>query len=135
MAAQNVAVGAPMARILISDDSPIVMRLLMVNLLHHGYDALGTTWGSQTVDLARTWQPSLVITDLHKGRRLDGFRIIRELRADEKTRHIPVLVVSADASQQKHADRARICGADRVLTKPFDPKELLSIVAELLIPK
>lgn len=132
MAEQYVRSKAPMARILISDDSPIVMRLLMVNLLHQGYDALGTTWGSQTLDLACSWQPALVITDLHKGRRLDGFRIIRELRAGEKTRHIPILVVSADASQQKHADRARSCGADRVLTKPFDPKELLSIVGELL---
>lgn len=128
--------------VLVSDDEWHVLRLITVNLSHvGGYETLGTTWPKQTIELARSRQPQLIITDLCKvattaerieGKRLEGFRIIRALKADKQTAHIPIIVVSHHAANPKYAKRALAYGADRVIAKPFDPRKLVDIVDEMV---
>lgn len=78
------------------------------------------------LDLAREHQPDLVLLDLHLPD-LPGEEVMRRLRADEATLHIPVVVLSADATQ-RHVDELLAAGAVGYLTKPIDVKRLLETV-------
>jgi PAS domain S-box-containing protein len=76
------------------------------------------------VELAREHQPDLVLLDLHLPD-ISGEEVLRRLRADPRTEHIPVVVISADATRDS-LERLRASGADAYLTKPLDLDDFLS---------
>jgi signal transduction histidine kinase/ActR/RegA family two-component response regulator len=82
------------------------------------------------LDLARQHHPDLVLLDLHLPD-LPGEEVLARLRADPGTSGIPVVVLSADATQD-HIDRLRAAGADAYLTKPISVRALLQTVDETL---
>jgi CheY-like chemotaxis protein len=86
-------------------------------------------FGRLGLDLAREHQPHLVLLDLHLPD-LGGERVLAELRADEATRDIPVVILSADATR----DRAQFlaAGAQAYLTKPIDLRRLLEVLDQFL---
>jgi CheY-like chemotaxis protein len=86
--------------------------------------------GARGMELAREWQPGLILLDLHLPD-LPGREVLRALRSDPATRDTPVLVVSADASTGQ-AERLREEGATGYLTKPLDVNRFLSNVDEIL---
>jgi CheY-like chemotaxis protein len=82
--------------------------------------------GRLGLQLAREHQPDLILLDLHLPD-LPGERVLHELRADERTRNIPVLVISADATTRR-VEGLRVAGARDYLTKPLDVDQFLTAV-------
>ncbi|MBA3764378.1 MAG: response regulator, partial [Actinobacteria bacterium] len=111
-----------MRRVLIIDDEVDVRLLYRVNLHHAGYEVLEADGGERGIAVALEETPDAVVLDLMMPR-VDGFEVLRALRAESATVEVPVLVLTADSLVDDH----RICfelGADAVITKPFMPEVL-----------
>jgi signal transduction histidine kinase len=112
-------------RVLVADDNAD-MRDYVTRLLRRHWVVDAVADGLQALELARRAPPDLVLTDaMMPG--LDGFGLLRELRADARTAHIPVIVLSARAGEESRV-AGLAAGADDYLVKPFSAKELLARV-------
>ncbi len=89
--------------------------------------------GGIALDLARKHLPALILLDMHLPD-ISGAEVLARLRADPRTREIPVVIVSADATRNQ-IQRLLAMGARKYLTKPFDIGELLATIDELLAPQ
>jgi PAS domain S-box-containing protein len=96
-----------------------------------GWKLVPALQGRIGVELAREHRPDLVLLDLHLPD-LTGDEVLRRLRADARTKHIPVIIISADATRDS-LDRLRAAGADAYLTKPLDLDEFLATL-EMHLP-
>jgi PAS domain S-box-containing protein len=114
------------ARILLADDNAD-MRHYLQRLLSEHYDVEAVADGQAALEAVREQVPDLVLTDVMMPR-LDGFGLLRELRADSQTRGIPILLLSARAGEEA-AVEGLAAGADDYLVKPFSARELLARVA------
>jgi CheY-like chemotaxis protein len=117
------------ASILIADDYEDNRELLRLMLATDGYTIREARNGRECVLMARLDPPDLVLVDLAMPE-LDGWGVLRELRADERTHSIPCVAVSASASAASESAIAR--GFDDYLSKPFRKQDLLDMVARLL---
>jgi signal transduction histidine kinase len=117
------------ARILLADDNAD-MRTYVKDLLGRRWHVEVAADGLQALGLARELAPDLVITDVMMPR-LDGFGLLRELQADDRTRHIPVMMLSARAGDDSRLEGFQ-AGADEYLAKPFTARELQTKVEGLL---
>src|SRR5258705_4408670 len=102
------------------------MRDYVRRLLADRYDVLAVSDGLTALTAAQEEHPDLVLTDIMMPG-LDGFGLLRELRADERTRTIPVILLSARAGEES-AVEGLDAGADDYLAKPFSAHELLARV-------
>ncbi|HEY8035820.1 MAG TPA: EAL domain-containing protein [Methylobacter sp.] len=118
-------VAADRARIVWADDNAD-MRNYVYRLLSEYYDVTAVSNGAEAVAIALAALPDLVLTDIMMPV-LDGFGMLRELRADQRTRHIPVIFLSARAGEEESIDGLEM-GADDYLVKPFAARELLARV-------
>ncbi|HEY3731694.1 MAG TPA: ATP-binding protein [Steroidobacteraceae bacterium] len=112
-------------RILWADDNAD-MREYVRRLLADQYRVTAVADGAAALAAARTDAPDLVLSDVMMPR-LDGFGLLRELRADEATRTIPVILLSARAGEGAAVEGLH-AGADDYLVKPFSARELLARV-------
>ena len=116
--------------ILVVDDEEDVRELVCMNLRQAGYDTIEAINGLEANDLAAQRLPSAVVLDVMMPGR-DGFQVCQVMRADEVTRLIPVLMLTA--RDQTHDRIAGLeLGADDYVSKPFSPKELVLRVQALL---
>ncbi|HVH82790.1 MAG TPA: response regulator, partial [Steroidobacteraceae bacterium] len=113
----------PRPRILLADDNPD-MRRYIARLLRRSYDVEVAADGEAALAAACANPPNLVLSDVMMPR-LDGFGLLRALRADERTRQLPVILVSARAGDEA-AIEGLDAGADDYLVKPFSARELLA---------
>jgi light-regulated signal transduction histidine kinase (bacteriophytochrome) len=102
------------------------MREYVRRLLAEHYEVVAVSDGSQALAEARANPPNLVLADVMMPQ-LDGFGLLRELRADDRTRIIPVILLSARAGEESALEGLQ-AGADDYLIKPFSAKELLARV-------
>jgi len=116
--------------VLIAEDDPLLMPLLLATFRTSGLRMLTAGTGTRALDLARTERPALVLLDVGLPE-LDGHQVCRALKADPETAAIRVVMLTARAgpADQKLAAEA---GADTYLTKPFSPAQLLTVVRSLL---
>lgn len=119
-----------MARILVVDDDPTIVRLLRINLELEGHEVREATDGRRAGELAGGGWPDLVLLDIMLPD-VDGFAVCEQIRADPATASIPVVLVSARAQAADRA-RGREVGCSAYVTKPFDPIDLVALVDELL---
>lgn len=119
-----------MDRILIVDDEPENILLAQTALERAGFEVIATTDPRQAAHLAAQREPDAVVLDLVMPDR-SGFDVLSELRADTRTRSIPILFLS---SRAEVSDRVRGLreGADDYLGKPFHPEELVLRLERLL---
>jgi DNA-binding response OmpR family regulator len=117
-------------RVLVVDDDPQVLRLMRVNLELEGYDVVSAPDGEQALQAVITEEPDVVVCDVMMPG-IDGLTVLRNLRSNPRTSKIPFVVVSAKA-QRTDVKAALDMGADKYITKPFDPQELLDAVELLL---
>lgn len=117
-------------RILIVEDEPSIAELISINLSHAGYDVQKALQTDIAASLMREELPSLLILDwMLPGK--SGVQFARELRANERTRSLPILMLTAK-SEENDKVLGLDSGADDYVTKPFSPKELVARVKALL---
>lgn len=115
-----------MARILVCDDDPSVRQLLEVTL-SFDHEVLMATNGQEALDhLAGDPDVDLLVLDVMMPVR-DGLSTLRELRGQDATADLPVIMLTAKA-QDVDARAGMEAGADEYLTKPFDPLELEELI-------
>jgi signal transduction histidine kinase len=119
----------PRARIVLADDNAD-MREYVRRLLAAHYDVLAVTDGQEAFRTAAEHRPELVLTDVMMPR-LDGFGLLKALRADPRTAAIPVIMLSARAGEEARVEGLE-AGADDYLIKPFSARELLARVGGTL---
>ena len=117
------------ARILIADDNAD-MRSYVGRLLSTRWQVSTASDGKTALDMIRADTPDLVLSDVMMPE-LDGFGLLRELRADSKVRGVPVILLSARAGEDARVEGLD-AGADDYLTKPFSARELIARVSSNL---
>ena len=115
-------------RILIVDDEQPVQRVLRHNLMKDGYEVLIAENGAQAIEMARVYEPDLILLDLNLPGEINGLDVCRRVRSWTQ---IPIIVLSA-RSEEKLKVQALDLGADDYLTKPFSNEELLARVRACL---
>lgn len=113
-------------KILIVDDEAEVVNSLRESLEACGYEVLTAADGIAAVETARAQMPHLILLDLMLPT-LDGYRVLKLLKSDERYRKIPILVVTARANEEDWA-LAVECGADGWVVKPLRADSLLGRV-------
>ncbi len=116
-------------RILVVDDEPHIVRLVQVNLEREGYEVLTAYDGVEALEKVAAEKPDMVVLDVMMPR-MNGFEVLKKLKADESTRDIPVIMLTAKA-QDADVFRGWQSGVDSYLTKPFNPMELLTFVRRI----
>lgn len=116
--------------VLIVDDEPAIRSLVQTNLEHIGVRVVEAADGEAGLQAVETEHPDLVILDVMMPL-LDGFEVLKRLRADAATRKLPVILLTAK-SRDDDIYRGWQTGADSYLTKPFSPLELITLVRRLL---
>ena len=122
---QQTNADAPHARILLADDNAD-MREYVRRLLATNYNVEAVADGEAALHIARTQNIDLVLSDVMMPK-LDGFGLLKALRAEERTRTIPVILLSARAGEESRVEGMG-AGADDYLVKPFSARELLARV-------
>jgi CheY-like chemotaxis protein len=116
-------------RILVVDDEPDVLKILLLRLKKTGYEAIGARDGREALALARQMIPDLIILDVYLPD-MNGNDAARILKEDKDLKRIPIILISATATSV--AQRAKECGADGYIAKPFEPEELIGMVKRYL---
>lgn len=116
--------------ILLIDDEKDLIELVRYNLERDGFDVIAAADGQSGLEIVRKHRPDLVVLDLMMPG-LDGLAVCRQLRADPRSGGIPVIMLTARATE---ADRivGLELGADDYITKPFSPREVVARVKAVL---
>ncbi|HEX6749863.1 MAG TPA: response regulator [Longimicrobium sp.] len=110
------------ASVLVVDDLPEQREIYRAMLRHAGMRVLEAHNGETAVDLARAHVPAVVLLDVRLPD-IDGFEVMRRLRAEPRTRQIPVLLLTATSVPED-----RLYGFAELLTKPVPPRDALAAV-------
>jgi CheY-like chemotaxis protein len=115
--------------ILIVDDSEMIRDLIKILLSEYGYIVSMAANGRHAWDMIKINSFDCVVLDLNMPE-MDGVQVLEHIRADPKTKDLPVVVVTANdyAERQREAISA---GANEVITKPFNNKELILAISQL----
>lgn len=117
-------------KILVVDDEVYIVHILEFSLLMEGYEVITADNGQKALQQVERGQPDLVILDARLPG-IDSFDICRQLRQQEATRNLPIILLSAKGrpiDRQAGLD----AGASDYVMKPFSPKRLLETIARLL---
>jgi len=117
-------------KILVIEDEPEFRMMLRVRLEANGYEVAEAEDGAVGLEMARKTEPDLIILDIMLPK-MDGYKVARLLKFDEKHRHIPIVMLTA-RSQQNDREIGAEVGCDAYLVKPCKPEEMLKIVTRLL---
>ena len=122
-----------MAKLLIADDLVPIRQMVRITLSTQGWTIVEADNGTTALQLARSERPDLILLDVDMGSGPNGFDVCRSLKADESTKSIPVVMLTAHDSE---SDRAVgfAAGAAQYLTKPFGPLELIDTIRTILAP-
>ncbi|MGJ5753360.1 response regulator [Streptomyces puniciscabiei] len=116
-------------RVLVVDDNKVIRQLIRVNLELEGLEVVTAADGAECLDVVHQVRPDVVTLDVVMPR-LDGLRTAARLRADPRTHHLPLAIVSA--CTQYEVDTGLDVGVDAFLAKPFEPAELVRLVKQLI---
>ena len=119
-----------MTQVLVIDDEAPIRLLCRVNLEAEGMDVLEAPDGPSGLELARREVPDAVLLDVMMPG-LDGWAVAEQLLADERTREIPIIFLTARADLRDRA-RGMDVGGLEYITKPFNPIELASLVRDVV---
>ncbi len=119
-----------MSKILVVDDEPDISDLIALHLGREGHECVCIPNGLDAVAAVLNHQPDIVVLDLMLPG-MDGIQIFRRLKADSRTRAVPVIMLTA-RSQMADRIAGLELGADDYLTKPFSPRELALRVTAIL---
>jgi len=117
-----------MAKLLVADDLVPIRQMVRITLSTQGWTIVEAKNGNEALELVRSEKPDLVLLDVDMGPGPNGFDVCRQIKADEATKDIPVVMLESDS------DRAIgfAAGATQYLTKPFGPLELIDTIRGIL---
>jgi signal transduction histidine kinase/CheY-like chemotaxis protein len=117
---------APIAQddILVVDDTPANLQLLSHLLTQHGYKVRAVLSGAQALTAARAALPDLIMLDIRMPE-MDGYQVCERLKADERTRDVPILFISALSESEDKVKGFQVGGVDYI-TKPFQSAEVVA---------
>ena len=118
------------ATVLVCDDEDVMRALVCATLSGEEYETVEARDGEESLALARSIRPDLVVLDVMMPGR-SGLEVLAELRAAPELAETAVVMLTA-RTQATDRTAVAVAGADRYLPKPFSPAELLSLVEELL---
>lgn len=113
-------------KILVVDDEAYIVELIQVNLEKAGYQVTTAYDGEEAWKKVEEERPDLIVSDVMMPK-LDGFGLLKKLKNTMSTKSIPVVMLTAKASDQD-VFKGWHFGADEYLTKPFNPAQLVNIV-------
>ncbi len=119
-----------MACVMAVDDDHVIRGLLEVNLEMEGHDVVTAVDGQEALDKVREAKPDLILLDVMMPN-VNGWQVVEALKADEATRDIPIVFLSARA-MEADVRKGTDLGVDSYVTKPFDPIDLMELVNRLL---
>ncbi len=116
--------------ILVAEDDPEARELLIL-LLGAGYRILAASDGMEAFDILSHQTPDLLITDIVMPR-MDGYELVRKVRQDKRTAHLPVIFCSASYHEREVREMARSLGVVNTIAKPYEMDVVRDIVQEAL---
>lgn len=117
-------------RILVVDDEAKLLRAVAVDLRAEGYDVTTARSGAEALTLVAQSLPDLIVSDIRMPG-IDGYQLARRLRENARTAIIPVIFLTAKDTSADRIEGFR-SGVDAYITKPFEPDELLVVIAGIL---
>lgn len=129
-AAPAVAAVAAAAAVMVVDDSLTVRKISGRLLARHGYHVLTAKDGVDALEQLGEVIPDVMLLDIEMPR-MDGFDLARNIRADKRLRHIPIIMITSRTAE-KHRQHAAEIGVNHYLGKPYDEEELLARILECL---
>ncbi|GAB4579627.1 MAG: hypothetical protein Fur0022_23650 [Anaerolineales bacterium] len=118
-------------KIVCIEDEPEMIDLFKLILTRRGFEVVGANGGRQGLDLVREIKPALVLIDLMMPD-MDGWEVYQNLKANEETQHIPVIVVTAKAQSIDRVLGLHIAKVNDYIAKPFSPSALLESIEQVL---
>jgi two-component system response regulator VicR len=118
-------------RVVYIEDEQEMIDLVKIILSRKHYEIMGAAGGREGLDLVKRIMPDAILLDLMMPD-MDGWEVYQQLKADESTRSIPVIVVTAKAQNIDKVLGLHIAKVDDYIAKPFTPKELLDSLAKCL---
>lgn len=118
-------------RLVYIEDEPEMIDLVRLILGRRGFDVIGANGGREGLDMVRQQLPDLVLLDLMMPD-MDGWDVYQQMKAEENTREIPVIVVTAKAQSIDKVLGLHIAKVDDYISKPFSPQELVESVEKVL---
>jgi CheY-like chemotaxis protein len=121
-------------RILVVDDYEDNRQMYAELLAYAGYEVAEARDGAEAIAMAHSLLPDLIVMDLSLPI-VDGWEATRRLKAEQRTRLIPVLALTGHAPEglAGHSESARDAGCDAFLSKPCSPETLLEVIREILV--
>jgi DNA-binding response OmpR family regulator len=113
------------------EDEPEMIELIQLILNRRGFEVLGASGGKEGVQMVRELLPDLVLLDLMMPD-MDGWEVYQQMKAEESTRNIPVIIVTAKAQNIDKVLGLHIAKVDDYIAKPFGPQELIDSVEKIL---
>ena len=117
-------------RLLVVDDEPKLLRAVAVDLKGEGYDVTTARSSSEALVCVAQKLPDLIISDIRMPG-MDGYELARRLRQNQSTALIPIIFLTAKDTTADRIEGFRT-GGDAYITKPFEPDELLAVIASIL---
>jgi DNA-binding response OmpR family regulator len=121
-----------LSRVLVIDDETVVGTILRYAFDVDGHQTLVAGDGTTGIEMARSEHPDVIVLDLMM-QDVSGYDVLEVLREDEGTKDLPIVILTA-MTMQRERDRCLSKGADAVMIKPFDPREVAQAVVALLPP-
>lgn len=119
-----------MAHILVAEDERDIRDLITFTLQFAGHQITAVSNGADAVSKAKEILPDLIMTDVRMPK-MTGYEACKAIKADEATKHIPVVILSAKG-QDEEVDQGKDAGADDYILKPFAPDQLQRRIGEIL---
>jgi two-component system response regulator VicR len=131
---RHVMVARDVKIILCIEDEQEMIDLIRLILSRRGFDVRGANSGEEGLKIIHQEHPDLVLLDLMMPD-MDGWEVYQHMKADETTKNIPVIVVTAKAQSIDRVLGLHIAKVDDYISKPFSPQELLISVDNVLASK
>jgi CheY-like chemotaxis protein len=117
-------------KVLVADDEIHIIHVVAIKLRNNGYEVIAANNGAEAYDLACREKPDIVVTDCQMPV-MTGLELIAKLRGDERTKEIPVILLTARSFAVSQEQQESL-GVANCLSKPFSPKELLKTIQDIL---
>lgn len=117
-------------KVLLTDDEPNIVRVVAARLKAHNYEVIPAYDGEEALEKVASEKPDILLLDIMLPK-MDGFEVCRRIRAEESTKHLPIILFSAK-TQEEDKKKGREVQADAYISKPFDPQRLIETIDLLL---